>query len=56
MDTETGSMEVAGMVETVRCQSNKALAMKEVFEEVFGDGWEPPQASIDVLSTLSWDL
>jgi len=40
----------------VRCQSTRALAMKDVLRRPFGDGWEPPQASIDVPSTLSWDL
>jgi hypothetical protein len=40
----------------VRCQSTRALAMKDVLRRRFGDGWEPPQASIAVPSTLSWDL
>ena len=40
----------------VRCRSTRALAMKEVLRRPFGDGWEPPQAAIEVPSTLSWDL
>ena len=40
----------------IRCQSTRALAMKEVLTRRFGDGWEPPQASVDVPLSLSWDL
>jgi hypothetical protein len=39
----------------VRCQSTKALAIKEALRR-FGDGWEPPRASIPIPSTLDWDL
>ena len=40
----------------VRCQSTRALAMKEVLRRLFGVSWEPPQASNAVPSTLSWNL
>ena len=40
----------------MRCQSTRALAMKGVLRRPFGAGWQPPQASLVVPSTLYWDL